>query len=96
MFLKYLFSSMGISGLIGLYETHNADVIRTNGIINKMLITEKITIISYYIITGFITFPLKTIHYINYLEIKYRKDNLKNYDMYDMDKKPKKINDYMP
>jgi hypothetical protein len=96
MFYKYLFISTVISGFIGFYETYNADVIRSKDVINKILITEKISIISLYMISGFITLPLKTINYLNYFEIKYRKDDLNNYDMSHMEKKPKKLYDYMP
>ncbi len=41
MFYFYLFLTAGINGLYGIYKTYNADVIRNNNIINKMLIGEK-------------------------------------------------------
>jgi hypothetical protein len=96
MFTKYILAASLISGLFGIYETHNADVIRSKDVVNKMLISEKLSIVSFYTLTGFIKFPLIIINNLNYLEIKYRNDDFKNYDMEHLEKKPKKLYDYMP
>jgi hypothetical protein len=52
MFHRYILTTSGINGLYGIYYTYNADVIRDNKVINKMLIGEKIPIVIANIFTG--------------------------------------------
>jgi hypothetical protein len=95
---KYIFFSAGFNGLYGLYKTYNADVIRTNnenGIknINKMLIGEKIPVILLHIISGPVKCPINILNLVNYLEIKYRNDDLNIYNLKYI-KKPKELFEY--
>jgi len=103
---KYAFAAAGINGLFGLYRTYNAKVIRKidndrynkNQIINNMLIGEKITVVLFHTIVGPYVVPIHLLHLFNQLEIKYRNDNLKNYN-YDFfykynNKNPKELIDY--
>ena len=97
MFHKFILTTSGINGLYGIYYTYNADVIRDNKIVNKMLIGEKIPIVIAHIFTGCIKVPLNVFNFISYLEIKYRNDTGLNYGFGDtFEKKPKKIFDYYP
>jgi len=96
IFYKYIFFSAGFNGLYGLYKTYNADVIRYNEnnrkIINKMLIGEKIPVVLAHIISGPFHCPFNMLNIVNYLEIKYRNDDLNIYDI--NIKKPKELYKY--
>jgi hypothetical protein len=99
MFHKYVYglTTAGINGLYGIYNTYNADVIRDNKVVNKMLIGEKIPIIFVYILTGPVKVPYNIYNFINYLEIKYRNDCPLNYDYNTkFEKEPKRLYQYFP
>jgi hypothetical protein len=68
MFYKYILTSSAINRLFGIYNTYNADVIRRTDVVNKMLLTEKMAIITIYTLSGSVIAPIQIFNLFNYLE----------------------------
>ncbi len=93
---RYIFASSGLGGLMGIYNTHNAYVLRdvnNKKNVNKMLIGERIPIIFTNIVTGPYIMPFRIFDIMNQIEIKYRKDDINNY-FDNNNKKTKRLIEY--
>ena len=72
LFEKYIFSSSILNGLFKFSEVYNCKVKRdeTNNKITKMLVVEKIAIVSFHTIIGFYIFPFSLYNNLGKLELK--------------------------
>jgi hypothetical protein len=82
LFEKYIFSSSILNGLFKLSEVYNCKVKRdeTNNKITKMLVVEKIAIVSFHTIIGFYIFPFSLYNNLGKLELKLRNEKGTDYN----------------
>lgn len=90
---KYIISSMFINGAFKLSEVYNCKVTRYFGLVDDMLLTEKLLIVSAHTLAGPYILPFSIYNNLHKLELKIRNKNETHY--YGFSKTDKYFHDYL-